>query len=183
MSSATSRRVASQVLHDWFCHPQDRVEPAIRQLTERHQLSGPDRGLVVELVYGVIRRHLTLDTMLSAVVRQPLPGMEPGLIALLRLGAYQQVFLPDMPSHAAVHETVNVARHIKKERWVGITNAVLRNIASLLEGAYSGPVAANVIPNSVVASDSNDSAESVPACEGLKLTKALLPDPVRESVA
>ncbi len=183
MSSATSRRVAWQVLHDWFCHPQDRVEPAIRQLTERHQLSGPDRGLVVELVYGVIRRHLTLDTMLSAVVRQPLPGMEPGLIALLRLGAYQQVFLPDMPSHAAVHETVNVARQIKKERWVGITNAVLRNIASLLEGAYSGPVAANVIPNSVVASDSNDSAESVPACEGLKLTKALLPDPVRESVA
>ncbi|MGE3799228.1 MAG: transcription antitermination factor NusB [Thermomicrobiales bacterium] len=183
MIGATSRRVAWQVLHDWFCHPQDRVEPAVRQLTENHQLAGPDRGLVVELVYGVIRRHLTLDTLLSEVVRQPLPAMEPGLIALLRLGAYQQVFLPDMPRHAAVHETVNVARQIKKDRWVGITNAVLRNISGLVEGAYAGPVAANVIPVCVHAIDPNDADDTLPLCEGLKLSKALLPDPARESVA
>lgn len=183
MSSATPRRIAWQVLHDWFCHPQDRVEPAIRQLTDRHQLSGPDRGLVVELVYGVIRRHLTLDVLLSPVVRQPLPAMEPGLLALLRMGVYQQVFLPDMPSHAAVHETVSVARQIRKDRWVGITNAVLRNVAGQVVGKHAGPVAANVIPLCITGGDRGAVNDEIPECEGLELSTALLPEPAREPIA
>jgi 16S rRNA (cytosine967-C5)-methyltransferase len=181
VSHPTSRQVAWQVLHEWFCHPRDRVEPAITQLTDKHRLAGPDRGLVVELVYGVIRRQLTLDVLLGSVVRQPLPAMELGLVALLRLGAYQQVFLPDMPAHAAVHETVNVARHVKKERWVSLTNAVLRNIASLIGGEYSGPVAADVIPICVEFVESPET--TFPACRGIRLTKPLLPDPNEDSPA
>ncbi len=183
MSHPTSRQVAWQVLHDWFCHPRDRVEPAITQLTDKHQLAGPDRGLVVELVYGVIRRQLTLDVLLSSVVRQPLPAMEHGLVALLRLGAYQQVFLPDMPAHAAVHETVNVARQVKKERWVSITNAVLRNIAGLIGGEYTGPVAADVVPLCVESNGLSDAPSMLPTCRGIHLTKPLLPDPIEDPPA
>lgn len=178
MSRPTSRQVAWQVLHEWFCNPRDRVETAIAQLADTHQFSGPDRGLVVELVLGVFRRQLTLDTLLASVVRQPLPAMESGLVALLRLGAYQQVFLPDMPSHAAVHETVNVARQVKKERWVGITNAVLRKMTGLVTGPCSDVVAADVIPLTIV-----DDTSALPRCEGLRLSSPLMPDPARDPKA
>jgi 16S rRNA (cytosine967-C5)-methyltransferase len=179
VSHPTSRQIAWQVLHEWFCHPRDRVEPAIALQADKHRVSGSDRGLIVELVYGVIRRQMTLDVLLASVVRQPLPAMEPGLVTLLRLGAYQQLFLSDMPAHAAVHETVNVARYVHKERWVGITNAVLRNIAGLIGEAGTGPVAPDMIPLCIEPSGESQ----LPICHGIRLTRPLLPDPSNDPQA
>ncbi len=89
---------------------------------ERSSLSARDRGFVTELVYGTIRRQRACDHLVDRFLHQP--EVDPGVRALLRLGAYQLVFL-GTPPHAAVSATVEVA----PKRVRGLVNAVLRRVA------------------------------------------------------
>ena len=96
-----------------------------RELAEG-RLSGPDRGLFAELVFGVLRRQGTLDHILSQLLEQPLGKLEPLAQILLRLGLYQLVYLDRIPESAAVNETVNLTKQAVP-RASGLVNAVLRN--------------------------------------------------------
>lgn len=90
------------------------------------KLSGPDRGLFAELVYGVLRRQGTLDHILSCFLNQPLVRLEQPLLILLRLGLYQLLYLDRVPESAAVNETVRLAK-LAQPRYGSLVNAVLRN--------------------------------------------------------
>jgi len=90
------------------------------------KLSGPDRGLFAELVFGVLRRQGTLDHVLTGLVTQPLAKLEPQVLIFLRLGLYQLMYLDRIPESAAVNESVNLTKQILP-RASGLVNAVLRN--------------------------------------------------------
>ena len=96
-----------------------------RELT-RGNLSGPDRGLFAELVFGVLRRQGTLDYILTGLLTQPLLKLEPQVLIFLRLGLYQLMYLDRIPESAAVNESVNLAKQTLP-RASGLVNAVLRN--------------------------------------------------------
>ncbi len=72
-------------------------------------LSQQDRALATELTYGVLRWQGRLDYLLAAVTDRPWEKVDPGLRRLLRLGAYQILFLTRIPKYAAVNETVALA--------------------------------------------------------------------------
>ncbi len=90
-------------------------------LLARSGLDERDRGFVTELVYGTTRMRRSCDWLVDRFV---LAELDPQARALLRLGAYQLVFL-DTPAHAAVSATVDAAP--RKLR--GLVNAVLRRVA------------------------------------------------------
>jgi 16S rRNA (cytosine967-C5)-methyltransferase len=90
------------------------------------RLSGPDRGLFAELVFGVLRRQGTLDHILSGLLTQPLARLEPQVLIFLRVGLYQLVYLDRIPESAAVNESVNLVKKALP-RASGLVNAVLRN--------------------------------------------------------
>jgi 16S rRNA (cytosine967-C5)-methyltransferase len=96
-----------------------------RELSEG-KLSGPDRSLFAELVFGVLRRQGTLDHVLTGLVSQPLAKLEPQVLIFLRLGLYQLMYLDRIPESAAVNESVNLTKQILP-RASGLVNAVLRN--------------------------------------------------------
>ena len=98
---------------------------ALRGLLERSQLSGRDRGLVTELVYGTTRRRRSLDWALGAHLSRPMDTLDPDVRNALRLGAYQLLFM-GTPPHAAVGETVSLV----PQRARGLVNAVLRKVAT-----------------------------------------------------
>ncbi len=102
------------------------ADDLIDQELSRKQLQGPDRGLFAELVFGVLRRQGTLDHYLSQLVQQPLDRIELPVLLMLRLGLYQLRYLDRVPSHAAVHETVELAKAVLP-RASGLINGVLRN--------------------------------------------------------
>ena len=84
-------------------------------------LDDRDRGFVTELVYGTTRMRRACDALVERfVVKEP----DPAIRTLLRLGAYQLQFA-DVPPHAAVGETVELA----PKRARGFVNAVLRNVS------------------------------------------------------
>jgi 16S rRNA (cytosine967-C5)-methyltransferase len=88
------------------------------------QLSSADRGLCQEIVYGVVRWQAALDWLIA----QKTGGREQksALQNLLRLGLYQIFWLDRIPDHAAVHETVELAKQNGFGPQAGFVNAILR---------------------------------------------------------
>ncbi len=87
-----------------------------------------ERGLLTELVYGLLRLRGRLDFALGKFSRQPLQRLEPGALRLLRLGAYQLLELDRIPPHAAVHATVELAHQVGLARVAGLVNGTLRTL-------------------------------------------------------
>ena len=95
---------------------------------ERHttQLDSRDRRWTQELLYGMMRRRAFLDAVLSDRVRGGLVRLDPDLIDLLRLGAYQLLCMGSVPAYAAIAQTVELT---KTRHGIGaskLANAVLR---------------------------------------------------------
>ncbi len=89
-------------------------------------LPDADRRLATELVYGTLRRRGTLDCRLRHFVRKPLERLDPEVLRILRLGAYQILFLDRVPEHAAVDESVKLARRFGPRGSGSLVNAALR---------------------------------------------------------
>jgi len=84
------------------------------------------RALAQELAFGTLRWSFRLEALLSCLLRKPLKKKDRDLHALLLVGLYQLLML-ELPAHAAVSETVEVARQLGKKWAVGMVNGVLRN--------------------------------------------------------
>ncbi len=89
----------------------------------KYSFDGADRALLSRLVSGVTERRITLDYIISKFSKSPLSKLDPDALCLLRMGIYQLRYLDRIPSHAAVNETVNLAR----SRSRGFINAILRS--------------------------------------------------------
>ncbi len=100
------------------------VEDTLEAALNRARLKPSDRRLCQELVYGVVRWRATLDWLLERKAGQR--RQKSGLQNLLRLGLYQIFWLERIPNHAAVFETVQLARDSGFGAQVGFVNAVLR---------------------------------------------------------
>jgi 16S rRNA (cytosine967-C5)-methyltransferase len=86
---------------------------------------GPERGFVMDLVYGVVRWRRALDWILARCVEKPPAGETR---AALMLGIYQVLWRPAIPDYAAVHATVEAAK-IASRRSAPLVNGVLRTVA------------------------------------------------------
>jgi len=99
------------------------------QLLRERQLEERDAAFATQLAYGTLRAQGTLDAVLSGLVSRPLAELDPRVLDLLRLGAYQLIDLR-VPSHAAVDTTVDLTRGIVGTGASGLVNAVLRKVAT-----------------------------------------------------
>lgn len=87
-----------------------------------------DRALYAVLVEGTLEQLLRIDYLLNAVSDTPVRKMKPFIRALLRISAYQILFLDRIPDHAAVSEAVRIAGHRGFGRLKGFVNGVLRSL-------------------------------------------------------
>ena len=87
-------------------------------------LSPADRGLAQELVFGVVRWQAALDWLIRR--RTDNRQQKLTLLILLRLGLYQIFWLDRIPDHAAVNESVELARQLGCGPQSGFINAILR---------------------------------------------------------
>jgi 16S rRNA (cytosine967-C5)-methyltransferase len=94
------------------------------------RLSPADHGLATELVMGVLRWRSRLDQEIGNVSSKKVDKLDIEVLAALRLGAYQLMFLDRVPGRAAVHESVEMVKRARKGSAVPFANAVLRKLAS-----------------------------------------------------
>jgi 16S rRNA (cytosine967-C5)-methyltransferase len=89
-------------------------------------LSGRDRNLATELVYGSLRRRRTLDALIDQLAQKTAKQQPPELRLMLHLGLYQLRYLDQIPSSAAVNTTVDLAKQNGFAGLAGFVNGLLR---------------------------------------------------------
>lgn len=124
MSTANPRHAAFLILNR-IAKERSYADILLDQELSRGVIKGPDRGLLTELVYGVLRKQGTLDHIISQFSTIRLDRIERSVLSLLRIGLYQLIFLDRIPASAAVNETVKLAKTIAPKA-AGFVNAVLR---------------------------------------------------------
>ena len=120
--SRDSRRVAFEVLG--ACTRGQRLDRALD--TRAGALSPRDRRWVHALAYGVARLRGRLDYTIARHARGGLERLDPAVLDLLRMGAYQLHYMEGVPAYAAVSSTVALARATGAGGAAGLINAVLR---------------------------------------------------------
>ncbi|HWX20930.1 MAG TPA: 16S rRNA (cytosine(967)-C(5))-methyltransferase RsmB [Candidatus Binatia bacterium] len=100
------------------------IEDLLEAGLDKARLAPVDRRLCQELVYGVVRWQATLDWLIARKTKSR--PQRPALQDLLRLGLYQIFWLERIPNHAAVNETVELARQRGLGPQSGFVNALLR---------------------------------------------------------
>lgn len=103
-----------------------------RALRKGDRLAGADpreRSFARRMVRGVLQMRGRIDWILERRLPRRGPDrLDPWTRNILRLGLYQILFFPGVPSHAAVHETVRVARGRGGEPAARLVNGVLRGV-------------------------------------------------------
>ena len=117
------RQIAARILFEWEAGNQF-AESILREQLSQSSLKPIDRHMVQEMVFGVIRNMILLDTWIDEKATRP-PGKTRAR-TILRLGLYQIAFMDRVPEHAAVHETVATARDLRLHSQSGFINAILR---------------------------------------------------------
>jgi 16S rRNA (cytosine967-C5)-methyltransferase len=126
---AAARRIALDVLR------RVEAEGAYAQLCLNHSLrrspslSRNDRALATELVYGTLRWRRRLEYALSAYSHRSLDKIEPVLLRVLRVSAYQLLFLDRIPVWAAVDQGTELAASLRGRSAAAFVNGVLRALS------------------------------------------------------
>jgi 16S rRNA (cytosine967-C5)-methyltransferase len=124
--TAPARRAALRVLRDVHTgradlpHAQARVRSTLPDQR--------DRALATEIVVGTLRWRANLDFIIEEASSRALTRIDPDVLDLLRLSAYQLLHLKRVPHHAIVHDAVGLARDLGKTSAAPYVNAVLRAI-------------------------------------------------------
>lgn len=124
MPASPARQVAFRVVRRVFDGGAF-TDHAFRAEAERARLDARDRAFAQHLAYATVQRALTLDYVLGELSSRPPAELDPPLRDALRLGLAQILFVGSVPVHAAVSETVELAR-AANDRFAGFANAVMR---------------------------------------------------------
>ncbi len=115
-------------------------------------LSPADRNLATALVLGVLRWQIWLDQELRPLLRHPNARLDPEALIALRLGAFQLLFLDRIPAHAAIDESVELAKRAGQAYAARMVNAVLRRLSrsDFLKEGIAGSAAVRAHPEWLV---------------------------------
>lgn len=105
------------------------ADAALKAQLSRDGLSGADAALCSRIVYGVMQNRMLLDFYIGAYCSQKPDHLQTPLLDILRIGAYQILYLDKVPDSAAVNESVNLTKIFKRTQAAGLVNAVLRKIS------------------------------------------------------
>ncbi len=148
--SHNARSLALQVLLDCRKHDafvQEILDRRLASPTGSHRpLGEADRRLATQLVYGVLRRRGTLRALLEPFINRPAHKVEAWLWEALYLGACQLALLTHIPTHAAVHETVELAVSFGRPGARGFLNGILRRVAELMTEVRTSIAAVDALP-------------------------------------
>ena len=122
-SISPARRVAWEVLEavEGGAYASDALRDSTRPLDSR------DAGLASQIVFGCLRMRAQLDYLITYYSRRGFEQLDQAVVLPLRMGIFQLRYLERIPSHAAVHETVETVK-TRRRAAAGLVNAVLRKV-------------------------------------------------------
>lgn len=107
------------------------------------RLEGRDAGFATELAYGALRWQGRYDPMIAIAAGRDVGAIDTAVMSTLRLGVHQVLGMR-VPAHAAVAETVALARQVNGAGAAGFVNAVLRRVSERALEAWIDAVAGSI---------------------------------------
>lgn len=98
-----------------------------------------DKGFATELLYGTLRMQGRHDFIATQISDRPWSEVDNGIVDVIRLGAHQ-LFEMRVATHAAVSETVELARKVLGESKASFVNAMLRKMSAQTLDQWMEPV-------------------------------------------
>jgi len=99
----------------------------IKSVSKSQDISQKDRSFACELVYGIVRRQRTLDSLIDVLGKKKAAQQPPELRIALHLGLYQLRYLDRIPASAAVNTSVEIAKENGLGKLSGVVNGLLRS--------------------------------------------------------
>jgi 16S rRNA (cytosine967-C5)-methyltransferase len=130
MNQTNSRQLALIALRDIY-QKGAYTDVAIDRVLGQTNISSADRGLVCELVYGIVRRVRSLDALINQLAKKKADDQPPLLRIILHIGLYQLRYLTQIPDSAAVNTTVELAKENGFKNLSGVVNGILRQYGRL----------------------------------------------------
>ncbi len=104
------------------------------------RIDGRDAAFATELVYGATRMRGLYDRVVEVAARRPVDQVDDAVLDTLRLGVHQLLGMR-VATHAAVDETVALARQVNGIGASGFVNAVMRRVSERDREAWLDEVA------------------------------------------
>ena len=134
-----------------------------------------ENALCRAIAYGVLRHHRRLGAVRDQLLRSPLKSRDRDMALLLETGLFQLTGM-DVPAHAAVSETVAVARRRGKPWAAKLINAVLRRFqrdqSACLQAVDADPACRESVPDWLLARLQRDWPDDWPALLAAQNTRA-----------
>lgn len=101
----------------------------IREVLEKYDyLDKRDKAFIKRVSEGTITNRITLDYVLDSFSKKPMSKCKPMVRVILRMSAYQLLFMDKIPDNAVVDEAVKLCRKRSFEEFCPFVNAILRNV-------------------------------------------------------
>ena len=102
----------------------------IGQVLEKYDyMSGQEKAFLKRVTEGTVERQIQLDYVINSVSNIPVNKMKPLIRSLIRMSAYQIMFMDSIPDSAVCNEAVKLAEKRKFHNLKGFVNGVLRSVA------------------------------------------------------
>ena len=121
---------------------------------ERAKLNTADAGLATELTYGTLRRQGYYDAVIAIAAGRPVEKIDPAILDVLRLACHQLLSMR-VAQHAAVDESVQLAKTVGSNSAVGFVNGVLRTITRTPADEWHTRVLTGISGDDALAVDSS----------------------------
>ena len=125
--SLNPRKISARILYNVLKNKSN-LSHELSQIRSSSELDLTDKRFISELATGCIRNLEYLDYAISCASDVKVSKIAPYVMCVLRIGAYQILFLDKIPHSAAVNESVKIIKKSSNHRLSGFVNAVLRKI-------------------------------------------------------
>jgi len=88
--------------------------------------SAQQKAFIQEICYGVCRWYFKLDFIAKKLLTKPIKQKDQAIYSVILIGLYQLIYM-NIPQHAAISETVQVTKQLKKSSTATLVNAILRH--------------------------------------------------------
>ena len=130
VSPTNSRAIAFLALKDVYqkkAYTDVALNRVLKSASRVDEIGQTDRSFACELVYGIVRRQRTLDSLIDVLGKKKAAQQPPDLRILLHLGLYQLRYLDRIPASAAVNTSVELAKANGLGKLSGVVNGLLRS--------------------------------------------------------
>lgn len=103
---------------------------SLKRTIAKNGLDSRDAALCSRIAYGVLQNKAYLDYYIDLWCSQRADHLEPVILNILRIGAYQILFMDKIPHSAAVNEAVEMTRRRGRPKATGMVNAILRKFVA-----------------------------------------------------